>query len=160
MKTFVLLAVGLALLFAVSAQDVTRNTYVGNDCTGALEVPQPGRSNPFITKVGDCIPETSSDPSRPGRGSKVSSCDGKAITIKFYLNDDSKLTSSCLRVDPNSNDLVLSLNECYASGSSGSFKVSATCNTPTVKSGSGSPINIGFLAFSLFLSSVVAALIL
>jgi hypothetical protein len=178
MKTFVLLAVGLAWLFAVSAQDVTMTMYNGNECTGALAPPS-GGPNPFTFKVGVCLPEPNRDSTKPGTGSKIISCDGKIATIRFYLNDDSKMTSSCLRQDTTQQDYIQNLNLCYAaggpSGSTGSVKFTSTCNTPapapaptpapappgaTVATGSGSRITIGFLAFSVFLSSVVAALTL
>lgn len=163
MKTYVLLAVGLALLFAASAQEVTVTHYKGNDCTGTLAPPD-RNPNPYIIKVGVCISESGRDPTMPHEGSKVISCDGKTATVKSYLNDTSKLTSSCMIEVMPVRDHVLNLNLCYAAGDDapGSTKYTSTCNTPgaTVKSASGSPVTIGFLAFSLFLSSVVAALIL
>jgi hypothetical protein len=161
MKTFAVLAVGLALLCAVSAQDLVITVYNGNGCTGALAPNQPPSE-----KVGVC---TQSNRSIPSTGSKIISCDGKTFTIRFFLNDDSKNTSSCLRQDPDPmrKDQVLALNVCFDSagppGTTGSSMYTSTCTTTpgaTVTSGSGSSTNVGFLAFSLFLSSVVAALIL
>jgi hypothetical protein len=163
MKNLFLLAVGLALLLAVTAQEVTRTIYNGNDCTGALVPSTTLDPNPFTAKVGVCVPEPNRDPTQPGTGFKIISCDGKTAVFRTYLNDNSKLTSSCLRQDPSSQDQILTLNVCYAaggpSGSTGSYKITSTCNTP-VTSGSGSFITVGFLTLSLFLSSVVAALIL
>ncbi len=114
MKTFAVLAVGLALLCAVSAQDVITTVYAGPNCAGPLATNQ--QPNPIIQKVGVCIP---SNRSMPDKGSKIISCDGKTFTVRIFLNDDSKNTSSCLRPDPDerAKDQVVSLNFCYNSES-------------------------------------------
>jgi hypothetical protein len=156
MKTFAVLAVGLALLCAVSAQDVIITVYAGPNCTGALATnPQP---NPDIKKVGVCIPVSNGGSTT---GSKIISCDGKTFTVRLFLNDDSKNTSSCLRPNPQAKDQVVTLNFCFETESSSGMYTSTCKTTPgaTVASGSGST-TVGFLAFSLFLSSLVAALIL
>jgi len=167
MKAFVLFAVALAVLCVVSAQKFTQTNYLSTNCTGPIRTDGP--TNPNVQDVGVCIiPEEKYDPQRPpppAESFKIV-CDGKTATQTGYLPDTGKNTSSCQIVDPNPKKLnVYQLNTCvvYLSESSQtnrSYFVTCTMPVPgaTIStSGSGSSINNGFLAFSFFLTSVVAA---
>ena len=160
-------AVALAVLSVVSAQKFTRTVYLATNCTGPLRTDGP--PNPEVENVGVCIiPEKRDDPQKPPTPAESFKfvCDGKTATQTGYLPDTGKNTSSCQIVDP-TKKAVYQLNTCvvyFSDGSQTNRSYFATCTMPvpgaTIStSGSGSSINIGFLAFSFFLTSVVAALV-
>ena len=169
MKAFALFSVALAVLCVVSAQKVTITNYDTPNCTGPIPLSNGSMSprNPGVFDVGVCIvpKDDRQDPGQPPRAAESFKfvCDGKTATQTVYLPDTGKNTSSCLIVDPTKKN-VLQLNTCIISQGSNSKNTSVmwTCTMPgaTIStSGSGSSINSGFLPFSFFLTSVVAALV-
>jgi hypothetical protein len=164
MKAFVFFAVALAVLCVVSAQKFTETYYLSTNCTGPIRTDGP--TNPNVQDVGVCIiPENKYDPQRPPPPAESFKfvCDGKTATQTGYLPDTGKNTSSCQIVDPTKLK-VEQLNTCvvyFSQSSQTNRSYFVTCTMPvpgaTIStSGSGS-INNGFLAFSFFLTSVVAA---
>jgi hypothetical protein len=171
MKAFALFSVALAVLCVVSAQKVTITQYDTPNCTGPIPLSR-GPGNPIVFDVGVCIvpKDDRQDPGQPPRPAESFKfvCDGKTATQTGYLPDTGKNTSSCLIVDP-TKFVAVQLNTCIIiQGHNDPMKnknnTSAmwTCTMPgaTIStSGSGSSINSGFLPFSFFLTSVVAALV-
>ena len=136
---------------------VTVTTYVrdpnshSGGCSGSL-VPATDRfPNPQILKLGVCQSVKDSDPSKPDIGWKMISCDPASFgssgyfTIKFYLNDESKQTSSCLREHPNKTYVRESGEYCNADVQT-LTRVSMTCYRSTLDSISRSTSN--FISFT------------
>ena len=124
---------------------VTFTTYVRDPnsysvCRGSL-VPATDRfPNPQIFKLGVCQSVKDRDPSKPDIGWKMISCypanifgSSGEFTIKYYLNDESKQTSSCLREHPNKTYVIERGGYCYADDQT-STHVSLTCHRSTLDS--------------------------
>lgn len=169
MKTFVSIAVGLAVLCAVvSAQNqITVSIYpsTSNNCTGPLVPVQPGdhsRSNTYTIAIGECLPMEGKSPTSPAYFAMYMPCAvgvAKNSTIKYFSD------SSCKTPDAGRPDAKYMTGICVLDPREGEYNSYVCSNTSkttsgSVTSGSESSVNIGFLAFSLFLSSVVTALIL